>query len=280
MIPDAEGIQFLQWCLPRLHLRWPGFRKVRRHVYKRIHRRLQELGLPSLEAYRVYLEDHPSEWATLDTLCWIGISRFYRDGSFFQYVEHEILPQLARLVFARREGEIRCWSAGCAGGEEPYTLAIIWRYRLATRFPTLRLQIFATDIDPRAIQRAERGCYRASSMKDLPTEWRTQAFVTIGDELCLKDEYRAAVTFMVHDIRERAPEGLFHLILCRNLVFTYFDETLQKKTMQSLTDRLAPGGALIVGNLESLPDGPWEIEPWSTRLGVYRKALEIRFALA
>jgi chemotaxis protein methyltransferase CheR len=111
-------------------------------------------------------------------------------------------------------------------------------------------------------------------MKDLPTEWRTQAFVTIGDELCLKDEYRAAVTFIVQDIRERAPEGLFHLILCRNLVFTYFDETLQRKTLQRISDKLASGGALIIGNLESLPDGPWGIQPWLTRLGVYRKALE------
>jgi len=114
------------------------------------------------------------------------------------------------------------------------------------------LRIFATDIDPQAIHRAERGYYRASSMKDLPTEWRTQAFVTIGDELCLKDEYRAAVTFIVQDIRELAPEGLFHLILCRNLVFTYFDETLQRKTMQRISDKLASGGALIIGNLESL----------------------------
>ena len=274
MIPDAEGVQFLQWCLPRLHLRWPGFRKVRRQVYKRIKRRLQELGLPSLEAYRVYLEHQPGEWGTLDTLCWIPISRFYRDRSVFQHVEHEILPQLAQLAVARREGEIRCWSAGCAGGEEPYTLAIIWRQSLLTRFPTLRLRIFATDIDPQSIHRAERACYHASSMKDLPTEWRTQAFVTKGDELCLKDEYRAAVTFIVQDIRERAPEGLFHLILCRNLVFTYFDETLQRKTMQRISDKLASEGALIIGNLESLPDGPWGIQPWLTRLGVYRKTLE------
>jgi chemotaxis protein methyltransferase CheR len=201
-------------------------------------------------------------------------SRFYRERGVFQDVEHEILPQLAELVLACREREIRCWSAGCAGGEEPYSLAIIWRHRLVTRFPTLRLRIFATDIDPQAIQRAERGCYRASSMKDLPTEWQTQAFVITADELCLKDEYRAAVTFMVQDIRERTPEGLFHLILCRNLVFTYFDETLQRKTMQRLTDRLAPGGVLIIGNFESLPDGAWGIQPWSTRLGVYRKALE------
>jgi chemotaxis protein methyltransferase CheR len=259
-----------------LHLRWPGFRKVRGQVYKRIKRRLQELELPAVEAYRVYLEQHPSEWETLDTLCWIPISRFYRDRSVFQHVEHEILPQLAQLVVARRESQICCWSAGCAGGEEPYTLAIIWKHCLATQFATLRLRIVATDIDPQAIHRAERGYYRASSMKDLPTEWRNQAFVTIGDELCLKDEYRAAVTFIVQDIRERAPEGLFHLILCRNLVFTYFDETLQRKTMQRISDKLASGGALIIGNLESLPEGFWGVQPWLARLKVYRKALETK----
>jgi chemotaxis protein methyltransferase CheR len=274
LIPDAEGVEFLQWCLPRLHLRWQGFRKVRRQVYKRIKRRLQELGLSSVEAYRAYLEHQPGEWSTLDTLCWIPISRFYRDRSVFQHLEHEILPELAQLVVSRREREIRCWSAGCAGGEEPYTLAIIWRQRLLPRFPTLRLRIFATDIDPQAIHRAERGCYRASSMKDLPTEWRTQAFLTIGDKLCLRDEYRSDVTFFVQDIRQQAPEGLFHLVFCRNLAFTYFDANLQRETMQRISDRLASGGALITGNLESLPDGPWGIQPSSARLKVYRKAPE------
>jgi chemotaxis protein methyltransferase CheR len=257
-----------------LHLRWPGFRKVRRQVYKRIKRRLQELRLPSVEAYRAYLEHHPGEWGTLDTLCWIPISRFYRDRTVFQRLEHEILPELAQLAVAHREREIRCWSAGCAGGEEPYTLAIIWGQGLAMRFPALRLQILATDINPQAIHRAERGCYRASSMKDLPTEWRTQAFLTIGDELCLRDEYRSSVTFLVQDIRKQSPEGLFHLILCRNLAFTYFDANLQRETMQRISDRLASGGVLITGNLESLPDGPWGIQPWLARLGVYRKALE------
>jgi chemotaxis protein methyltransferase CheR len=274
LITDSEGVQFLQWCLPRLHLRWPGFRKVRSQVYKRINRRLQALGLASLAAYRAYLEDHPGEWGMLDALCWIHISRFYRDRRVFQHVEHEILPHLAQQVLARSEGEIRCWSAGCAAGEEPYTLAIIWRHRLAAQFPTLRLQIVATDIDAQAIHRAERGCYRASSLKDLPAEWRTQAFVTTADELCLKDEYRAYVRFMVQDIRERAPEKLFHLIVCRNVAFTYFDETLQKLTIQRITNSLAPGGALIVGNFERLPSGPWGIQPRSTRLGIYQKSQE------
>lgn len=274
LVTDPEGVQFLQWCLPRLHLRWAGFRKVRRQVYKRINRRLRELALPSIEAYRVYLEDHPDEWATLESLCWIHISRFCRDRSVFQHVEHEILPQLAQGAIARGESEIRCWSAGCAGGEEPYSLAIIWRRVLRTRFPALRLRIVATDIDPEAIHRAERGCYGTSSARDLPSELRAQAFVIVADELCLKDEYRACVTFAVQDIRAHAPEGLFHLILCRNLVFTYFDDTLQRKTLRTFIDRLAPGGVLIIGGLESLPDGPWEIQPWLKRLGIYRKALE------
>jgi chemotaxis protein methyltransferase CheR len=78
----------------------------------------------------------------------------------------------------------------------------------------------------------------------------------------------------LQDIRERAPEGLFHLVLCRNLVFTYFDEELQRKTMLRLSGTLAPGGILIIGSLESLPDGPWRIQPWSTRLGVYQKPFE------
>jgi chemotaxis protein methyltransferase CheR len=275
VLTDPEADQFLQWCLPRLHLRWRGFRKVRSTVQKRINRRLQELGLPNVEAYRTYIEDHATEWAMLDTLCWIPISHFYRDRSVFQHLEHEVLPGLAQLMVARGEVEMRCWSAGCAGGEEPYTLAILWKHRLAMRFPIIRLQILATDIDPEAIRRAERGCYRASSLRDLPIEWRSEAFSTMTDELCLKEEYRAEVTFIVQDIRESLIEGPFHLILCRNLVFTYFDETSQREILQKLTDKLCSGGALIIGKLESLPDGPSEIQPWLPGLGVYRRTMAV-----
>jgi chemotaxis protein methyltransferase CheR len=255
-------------------LRWPGFRKVRRQVYKRINRRMQELKIPTVDAYRDHLEDHPAEWATLETSCWISISRFYRDRSVFQHLETEVLPQLAQYVAAGRERDLRCWSAGCAAGEEPYTLAIIWKQRLASRYPTLQFCVVATDIDPQAIQRARRACYSASSVKQLPAEWRAQAFETIGDELCLKDEYRTSVMFRVQDIRECAPEGTFHLILCRNLVFTYFDENLQREAMLRLTASLTSGGALLIGNLESVPDGSWGLEPWSKGLGTYRKVLE------
>jgi chemotaxis protein methyltransferase CheR len=75
-VRDVEGVRFLQWSLPRLRLRWPGFLKVRKQVYKRVDRRLRELGLPDVVAYRAYFERHGKEWQALDTLCRIPISRF------------------------------------------------------------------------------------------------------------------------------------------------------------------------------------------------------------
>jgi len=271
LIADNDGVRFLQWCLPRLHLRWEGFRKVRRQVYKRINRRLVELGLCDVEAYRDYLNTHPEEWERLDAFCRIGISRFYRDRRVFERLEREIIPDLARVALSRGERELRGWSAGCAGGEEAYTVALLYHYRLAQQFPTLCLQIIATDVDPAAIRRAERGCFANSSLKELPPEWRLRAFNRVGNELCLKEEYRSTVTFMVQDIRECAPEGCFHLIFCRNLVFTYFDEALQRIATERIAKRLVPGGALVVGKGESIPDGSWGMKPWLPTLGMFRK---------
>jgi chemotaxis protein methyltransferase CheR len=134
------------------------------------------------------------------------------------------------------------------------------------------MRIVATDVDPQAIQRAQRGCYPASSVKDLPAEWRVQAFVPSDKGFCLKPEYQGVVTFFVQDLRETVPAGPFHLILCRNVIFTYFDDTSQRETLHTITERLVPGGALVIGALEALPGGVWGLEPWAEKLGVYRKS--------
>ncbi len=273
MITDQQGVQFLQRCLPQLGLRWAGYRNLRRRVYKRLKRRLHELELPSLEAYQTYLADHVEEWPILSSLCWMPITRFYRDRSIFQLMETEILPQLVELLVKEREDQLRCWSAGCASGEEPHTLAILWQHRLARRYPRVEFRVVATDIDPQVIQRARRGCYHWSSMKELPADWRAEAFDVSGEQLFLKKEYRSNVTFLVQDLRDSVPDGRFHLILCRNLAFTYFDETSQRAALRRLLDKLTPGGALIIGKGESLPEGQWTIEPWSLAMGVYRKSL-------
>ena len=270
-LQDREGVQFLQWCLPRLGLRWPGFRKVRKRVYRRMVRRIQDLGLSGLPAYRVYLDTHADEWALLDGFCRIPISRFYRDRGVFQYLEEEVLPELGALAVHRGESELRSWSIGCASGEEPYTLAIVWRLGPGLRLPDLHLRILATDIDPENLARAHRGCYARSSLKDLPPAYLDLAFAPTGQEWCVGEVYRDGVTFLEQDIRQAAPPGPFDLIFCRNVAFTYFDEARQRNALRTIVERLAAGGALVVGRGEALPDLGPGLEVWSARSGIYRR---------
>jgi chemotaxis protein methyltransferase CheR len=268
---DAEGVQFLQWCLPKLGLIWPGYRKVRRQVYKRIQRRLESLSVPALADYRRYLETHPEEWTVLDSLCWISISRFYRDKAVFEFLGQAVLPFLAHQALTQGERVLRCWSIGCAGGEEPYSLALLWKLTLQARFPTVRLVILATDVDKQAVARAERGWYPPSSLRDLPESWRAQGFDLGADGFCIKPEFREPVSFLVQDIRQAMPEGPLHLILCRYLTFTYFDAPLQSDTLRRLVEWMQVGGALVIGKDEKLPDGEFGLSPWSQKEGVFRR---------
>jgi chemotaxis protein methyltransferase CheR len=269
---DSEGVAFLQWCLPRLGLRWRGFRRVRRIVCQRIERRLRELGVPDVAAYRAYCIAHPDEWTTLDALCRIPLSRFYRDRAVFAWLEEVVLPELSAAALARGRTELRCWCVGCAAGEEPYTIAIIWRLRIASRFPGLRLRIVATDADPEMIARATEACYPAYAVRDLPPELTAQAFTPSDAGLRLRAPYRDDVEFRIQDVRVEVPEGRFDLILCRNLVLTYFDETRQRGTLARLIDTLQPGGALVFGASESVPGGLEGLVPWSARFRGYRAA--------
>jgi chemotaxis protein methyltransferase CheR len=252
---DPACVSFLQWALPRLGLRWVGFSNVRGQVCKRLARRARELGLPTLAAYRTYLEANAEEWSTLAALCRVTISRFYRDRGVFDRLCGELLP--ATLAAARTRGErsVRAWSAGCASGEEPYTVAMAWTYELAPRFPELSLSILATDIDDDVLTRARTGCYEASSLREVPAAWRDAAFLRSEETSCVRDELKALVEFRRENIRETLPDGPFHLVLCRNLAFTYFDEPTQRLVAAGLVSRLAPGGLLVVGSHERVPFG-------------------------
>lgn len=271
---DADCVSFLQWCLPRLHMRWDGFRKVRSQVCKRIGRRMDALGLSDLDAYRDLLEREPGEWDCLDAMCRVTISRFYRDRGVFDRLVREVLPSFGRTV--------RCWCAGCASGEEPYTLAISWQHRVpSSEGPDRRssgphangLRILATDVDAHMLERARIGCYQRGTLKELPEELVDAAFEVYEGEpepYCLKEVYREEITLRQHDVRDEPPDGPFDLILCRNLVFMYFDEGLQRDCLRRFRSVLRRGGALVIGKHEALPESD-SFEPWFPNEGVYRR---------
>jgi chemotaxis protein methyltransferase CheR len=253
----SDYVSFLQWALPRLGMRWPGFRKVHGQVCKRIRRRMAELGFSDFSDYRGHLEAQSEEWRVLDSFCRITISRFYRDRRVFELLEQRVLPTAAASA---REGTVRCWSAGCASGEEPYTLAILWRLGVKKRFPNAGFQIIATDADEVMLERAERACYPTATLRELPEPYVEAAVARANDELCLRTAFRRYVQFERQDIREEMPDGPFDIILCRNLAFTYFDDVQQARVLTEMLERLQVGGHLVLGAHEDLPAGDWPLE--------------------
>lgn len=258
---DQDCIRFLQWALPRLRMRWPGFRKVRGQVCKRVDRRIRELRLSGPAEYRQLLERAPGEWDVLDACCRITISRFNRDRGVFNRIVHDVLPALARHAPV-----VRCWSAGCASGEEPYTLSV-WAEE-----SDIQLDILATDVDEHMLKRARRGCYQRGTLKDLPDDLVSEAFELTEREkepYCIEERYRN-VRFLQHDVRDTPPEGAFNLILCRNLAFMYFDASLQRDCLDQFLTVLRPEGGLVIGAHEELPDHH-DFKPWYPESGIYRR---------
>lgn len=251
---DGECVDLLREYLPRFELSWHGFRRFRRQVCKRVARRLRALGLPDVLAYRERLAADPDEQALFDGMCRVTLSRFYRDRAVFERLCAEELPRLAQAAIRERR-PLRCWTAGCASGEEPYTLALALRLGLA---PAPPFAILATDADAAILERARAARYSSATLRDLPQGWVERAFTALGASFLLRPEYRGDVRWLRMDLRRELPDGPFDLVMCRNLAFTYFAPALQLATLERIAQRLAPRAVLVIGAHESLPDeGGW-----------------------
>jgi chemotaxis protein methyltransferase CheR len=253
---DEDCVHLLQAILPRLGLRWPGYRRVRRTPCRRIARRMRELGHEDVAAYLEHLERAPAEWAVLDRMLRIPISRMWRDRAVFEALASDLVPRLARAARARGETALRAWSVGCASGEEAYSLTILWRLAVQPSLPEaseMRLDLLATDVEETLIARAGIGAYGRSSLRELPAPWRDAALEPAGDLFRVRAAFREGVAFRVADIRAEMPPGPFDLILCRNVAFTYFAADLQRRVLRGLHDRLVPDGLLVTGSHERPP---------------------------
>lgn len=270
---DEACIEFLQWCLPLLRMRWAGFRKVRKQVCKRLQRRLDHLQLKDLQLYRLYLESHPDEWPVLDSLCQITISRFYRDKLVFSFLEEQVFPRLLNSMHQRQQQNMRVWCVGSGAGEEPYTLALVWAKRFESKYHDTTISIIGSEINTELIERAERACYPYSAIKNLPSEWQHTSFSKENDHYCLHPKYQRFSTFHCQDIRKLSLSDNilkpYHLISCRNLAFTYFDIPLQQDILKLFHAMLEIGGALMIGVHEKPPNDVPGFMPLSERLGIY-----------
>jgi len=146
---------------------------------------------------------------------------------------------------------------------------------LASRYRDVELRVTATDAEPDVLRRARRATYELGTLKELPTPWIREAFGAQDDgsesSLTLRPEFRKGVSFLRSDIRTSMPHGPFGFILCRNLAFTYFDTTLQRKTLLRLALHLRQAGLLVLGGHERLPEPHADLERLAPSLPLYRR---------
>ena len=244
-----EYKEFLKTTLPELGLRWRRFRG--KSIRRRIILRQQVLGLHSWSHYRSYVLDDEQERRQLTSLLTITISRFWRNAKLFAALETTWLPAvLARLP---ADEPISIWSAGCASGEEPYSLLILWQERFAHSGRELRL--LASDSDSRCLERALQGRYPASSFREMPIHLRQKYFANEGGTFCISQDLPNQISWVEHNLMWDPPFSGNHLIFCRNLAYTYFTEPLQQEMTQHFHKSLLPGGLLVTGRKDRLPPG-------------------------
>lgn len=217
-------------------------------VLRRIERRMQVTAQAELNQYLGYLQENPAETKALLDDMLIGVTNFFRDREAFDALEREVLPRLLELG-GQPDGEVRVWSAGCSSGEEAYSLAILLTEQLHGN-PAARIQVFATDIDERAVLAGRAGAYPEAIIVDVAPQRLRQNFVKEDGLYRIRKDIREKVLFAKHSLLADPPFSHIHLISCRNLLI-YLDRDVQREILQMFHFALKPGGFLFLGSSES-----------------------------
>lgn len=215
---------------------------------RRLEKRLSVLNITEIDNYLKVIEKNPKELDSLLNTVLIGVTTFFRDKESFQALEE----QLEKLLSKKDPGsQIRIWIPGCATGEEPYSIAIMLNSILRDKIDQYKIQIFATDIDERAIAKARRGIYSAKALENISRDVIDNYFLKRDGEYELIKSIRGMVLFSKHDVISNPPFLKLDLISCRNLLI-YFGVNLQKQIIPLFHYALKDSGILFLGKSESV----------------------------
>ncbi len=221
----------------------------RSSLVRRIDKRLQAVSVPSYEGYQDYLEHHAEEFGLLFNTILINVTSFLRDAEAWKFVSTEVVPRI--MAEARPDGAIRVWSAGCASGEEAYTLAMILVDHMGADQFRHRVKIYASDIDDEALTQARHATYSAQHVQDIPPEQLKRYFERVEDRYVFNKDLRRAIIFGRHDLVQDAPIARVNLLVCRNTLM-YFTREAQTKVLGRFHFSLRNGGYLFMGRAELL----------------------------
>jgi two-component system CheB/CheR fusion protein len=238
-------------------------------IKRRLARLMAAARCATLSDYMRYLNSHPESYQRLVSSFLIKVTGFFRDPALYKHLREQVLPEI--IEDARRtRSELRLWSAGCATGEEAYSLAILLSELLGEDVDEFNLRIFATDLDNESVAFARRGIYPASAFGDMPAELRQTYFTKVDDTYQVKKRIRNLTVFGEYDLGQRAPFPRIDLILCRN-VLIYFTKELQQRTLQLFAFSLREGGYLVLGKAETTTPLPQYFVSVHPTLKVFRR---------
>lgn len=223
-------------------------------IHRRLAERLQSLQLDSFEKYYLYLRHHPNREAEFDRIYDLIATHetyFFREEGQLKAFSEEIIPELTESPKHART--LKIWCAGCASGEEPYTIAILCRRH--SELKGWKVDIFASDISQKMIRDSRRGIYGESSFRSTSEEIKESCFDQLENHRYrIHDDIKQMVTFMkvnLLDDERISLLGEMDVIFCRNVII-YFDAKAKRKIIETFHQKLRPGGYLLLGHAESL----------------------------
>ncbi len=237
-------------------------------VLRRIQRRMSVTRSNSVPEYLVFLKNNPAEPKSLFQDLLIGITNFFRDPAVFAFLKKKVLPDL--IGRQRGKGSFRAWIPGCSTGEEAYSLAILVKECMSELEIDREVQIFATDIDAAAIEKARQGAYLVNISTDVCPRRLERFFDQEGDRYQVKKEIRESVIFAEQDVLRDPPFMNLDLLMCRNLLI-YLQAEAQSKLIPLFYYSLNPGGILFLGASESTGSFVELFRPINKKFSIYRK---------
>src|SRR5215475_2538426 len=246
----------------------------RSSLMRRIQKRQQAVSMESYDGYQGYLETHPEEFGLLFNTILINVTSFFRDPEAWDYLTSQIVPRV--LTGGRPDGAIRVWSAGCASGEEAYTLAMILAEHLGVEAFRRRVKIYASDVDDESLMQARHAIYTVSQMENVPPELLSRYFERVDDRYVFNKDLRRSIIFGRHDLVQDAPISRVNLLVCRNTLM-YFTRETQAKVLNRFHFALRNGGFLFMGRAELLLTHGELFTPLELKWRVFTKTVNQNF---
>lgn len=246
----------------------------RASLMRRVRHRMDQAGYETFEEYLDVLQASSDEFISLFNTILINVTAFFRDPEAWDFIRQEVIPQM--LAERGPNDPIRVWSAGCASGQEAYTLAILLAEALGPDEFRQRVKIYATDVDENALAEARAATYDRKAVEAIPQELLARYFENNNGRYVFRPDLRRVVIFGRNDLVKDAPISRVDLLVCRNTLM-YLNAETQRNVLSRLHFALAPQGTLFLGHAEMLLSHSDRFTPLALKHRVFRKAVRSHY---